>query len=92
MHEAKIADVVAVEYPYIDFDYFHYASRGLGGDLQDEDRKKWDDFFSADKRKGIGYEASPDELGKFLGSIGLDGDVNERVTDYRRFRQNRRLE
>jgi len=90
VNDARIADVVSVEYPFIDFDYSYFVTRGLGGNLQEEDRQKWNAFFSSEKRKGIGYEASPDELEELLGSLNLlTDDVKERLEDYRHFLKNR---
>ncbi|BCH26113.1 hypothetical protein MesoLjLb_58980 [Mesorhizobium sp. L-8-3] len=86
----KILDVVAVEYPYIDFDYSQYVTKPLNRKLQGEDRQKWIEFFSADKRKGIGYEPKPDELEQFLKSANLlDAETKERLEDYRYFLKHR---
>ncbi|MEP9373540.1 hypothetical protein [Mesorhizobium sp. KR1-2] len=91
VREEKISEVVSVEYPYIDFDYATYVTRSLGGNLQDEERQKWNDFFSADKRKGIGYEPKPDELEVFLKSVNLlEADTRERLEDYRYFLKHRK--
>ncbi len=87
----KISEVVAVEYPYIDFDYAMYVTRPLNSSLQGEDRQKWNEFFSADKRKGIGYEPKPGELEEFLKSVNLlDAETKERLEDYSYFLKHRK--
>ncbi|TIO74442.1 MAG: hypothetical protein E5X74_18750 [Mesorhizobium sp.] len=87
----RIAHVVAVEYPYIDFDYAHYVTRPLNMKVQDEDRIKWSEFFSSKKRKGIGFEPKPEELEKFLESVNLlDAETTERLEDYKYFLKHRK--
>jgi hypothetical protein len=80
----KIAEVLAVERRYVHFDYYLAVTHGLRP--SDTNRPAWDAFFSHDKRKGIGYEPSPDELEAFLISIGLvDDKVKEFLLDYRHY-------
>ena len=87
----KISEVVSVEHPYIDFDYAAYVTRPLHREVHGDNLQKWNEFFSPDKRKGIGYEPKPNELEDFLKSVNLfSDDVKERLEDYRYFLKNRK--
>lgn len=89
--EAKIEHVLSVEYPYIDHDYATYVARGLNHGLKEDKLKAWNEFYSPDVRKGIGYQPTPDELEKFLASLNLISDeVKERLEDYRYFLKTRK--
>jgi hypothetical protein len=80
----KIAEVLAVEHRYVHFDYYLAVTRNLRP--SETNRSAWDDFFSHDKRKGIGFEPSPDELEAFLVSVELvDDEVKEFLVDYRHY-------
>jgi len=85
-----ISEVKAVEYPYLDFDYAYFVTRKLLTSLDAEGQKLWNEFYSADKRKGIGFEPSPDELEEFLTKLGLmNEEVTGRLQDYRHFKATR---
>ncbi|CAH0339412.1 hypothetical protein [Rhizobium sp. CECT 9324] len=89
--EQKIEDVVSVEYPFIDFDYASYVTRKLGNGLNEDAHKAWNEFFSSERRKGIGFQPSPDELETFLASLDLvSDDVKQRLEDYRYFKKVRK--
>jgi hypothetical protein len=80
----KIAEVLAVERRYVHFDYCQAVTRNLR--RSETNREAWDGFFSDDKRKGIGFEPSPDELEAFLVSADLvDDEVRELLSDYRHY-------
>jgi hypothetical protein len=84
----KIEEVLSVEQPTVAFDYAYYVTTPLQGRVPLDRRPEWDAFFSHKIRKGIGTEASPDELDRFLSSMGmLDGEVTERLADYRHYLQ-----
>ena len=80
----RVKEIEAVENPYVHFDYAQYVVHGLESDLTGDQRTRWNDFYSHDRRKGIGYEPSPDELESFLTEMDLlKGDASERLDDYR---------
>ncbi|MCM2473839.1 hypothetical protein HGO38_10180 [Rhizobium sp. CG5] len=88
--DREIAEIKAIEYPYIDFDYSLFVTRNLSAGLKEEDRRLWNEFYSADLRKGIGFEPSPDELEEFLRTLHLlNDDVAARLEDYRFFKTKR---
>jgi hypothetical protein len=88
--EAQIADVKAVEYPYIDFDYAYFVTHRLPTSLNEDGHKLWNEFYSAEKRKGIGFEPSPDELEAFLKKLGpITDETAARLDDYRYFKAHR---
>ena len=91
LSEEQIQEINDVALPYIDFDYSYFVTTGIDTtELSDEDRQKWNDFFDANIRKGIGFEPSPDELETFLNELGLlEGDVVERLNDYSHFKEHR---
>ncbi len=80
----------SVEHPYIDFDYAYFVTHKLPTSLSDEGHKQWNEFYSADRRKGIGFEPSPDELEAFLQKLDLiNEEVAARLSDYRYFKRTR---
>ena len=89
--EKEVSAVADLEYQYVCFDYAQYITRGLQKKLDREKILKWNDFFSSERRKGLGYEPSPDELRDFLVAIGLMTKQRaELIEDYRFYKQNHR--
>ncbi|NGO51633.1 hypothetical protein [Allomesorhizobium camelthorni] len=83
IEEDRLDRISEAEYPFIRFDYASDVTRGLAPS-DEHQKKKWNEFFNADRRKGIGYEPSPSELEDFLNQIGLvTEDVKERLEDYK---------
>ena len=88
LSEKEIEEVRKAQRPYVLFDYASFITRGLHDTVSGDKRAQWNEFFSADRRKGIGYEPSPDELQEFLSSIDLMTDeVREHIEDYRYYEQ-----
>lgn len=89
--EAEVSAVADVEYPFVCFDYPYYITLGLEKNLSQEKLKQWNDFFSPDRRKGFGYEPTPDELRGFLDAMGLmTKQRTELIEDYSFYKQNHR--
>ena len=88
LSETEIEEVRTAERPYVLFDYAAFIVRQLHDNVPDEKRQQWDEFYSADRRKGIGFEPSPDELERFLTSMEVMTDeVREHIEDYRYYQQ-----
>jgi hypothetical protein len=86
--DEAIEELKAVEHPYMHFDYCGAVTRDIHQDLTAAQRQNWNEFFSHDIRKGIGFEPEPDELEKFLTDNKLlNADVAERLLDYREFHE-----
>ena len=89
--EREVTAVADVEYAYVCFDFPFYITLGIHRRLDQTKLREWDDFFAANKRKGIGHEPSPDELRRFLASVGLlTPQLAELIEDYNYYRQNHR--
>ena len=91
LSQAGIDSVLAVEYPYIQFDYAYEVTRQIQHSVPEDKRPQWNNFFYSSNRSGIGFEPSPDEIEAFLGSVGMiDADTHERILDYRHFVKSRK--
>lgn len=81
----RIAQIIAVEHPYIRFDYYGYIFRNFGRDFPSDKRVKLNEF-SAKYNQGIGHEPSPQVIEDFLKSIDeLKGEPAEWLEDYKYF-------
>lgn len=90
LDESDVKEILEVEYPFTCFDYSSYVTNRISKELTQEQRLAWNEFFDHNKRKGIGYEALPDELEQFLSSQNLLNDeIKDRLEDYRYYRENK---
>lgn len=90
--QAKIDDVLSIEYRYIEHDYSYYVINAVDhAAFSLALTEAWNKFFSPAVRKGIGFEAKPDELEAFFTEWNiLNDDLIERLVDYRHFITTRR--
>ncbi len=84
-----LEDVRREARPFVLFDY----ARAITWQLQVPDDRcvEWEEFYSADRRKGFGFEPSPDELEAFLDSMdNLTDEIRARIEDYRYYQEHTR--
>lgn len=82
--EKEMADVRSVSLPFIRWRYADYVTQAVSHvNWSPEQSKAWNEFFSGDLRRGIGFEPSPQQLREFVEAHGfLNPELDERLKDY----------
>lgn len=81
MNEPAVREVIAVERPFLLFDYAGWAESSVKPAGRAE-TDKWNEFF-ARRSAGIGSEPSPEALRQFLQQLsGFSAETEERLQDY----------
>lgn len=84
LREEDLRDVRAIKEPFIRFRYANYVTAAVAPDnWTPQQLEAWREFNSGERRQGIGFEPSPEELRAFLEQNGFaNAEVRERLADF----------